>query len=192
MRFSLSARLLPMLILGLSLLPQAVAAQPKIGVVDIARALSETEDGRQAKDKLKKLFDSRQKALDKKKNELMAMKESVEKQASVLSREVLAQKSQELQKAFGALQNTYMEFQKELAAKEGELTKDILDRMELIVRRIGQAEGYALILDRTEAGVVYVPTTYDLTDLLIQRYNAGEGRDSGGKTSSTKSTKKKK
>jgi hypothetical protein len=32
-------------------------------------------------------------------------------------------------------------------------------------------------MDRGEAGVVYVPSTYDLTDLLIQRYNAGEGRE---------------
>jgi len=190
MRFSISARILSMALFGLTLVPQMAAAQSKIGVVDITRALSETEDGRQAKDKLKKLFDSRQKALDKKKDELMAMKEGVEKQASVLSREVLAQKSQELQKAFASLQNTYMEFQKELAAKEGELTKDILDRMEVIVRRIGQSEGYALILDRTEAGVVYVPTTYDLTDLLIQRYNAGEG-DDAVKSPAKKSGKKK-
>ena len=70
-----------------------------------------------------------------------------------------------------------MEFQRELAAKEGELTKAILERMQRIMRRIGQAEGYTLILERNEAGVVFVPSTYDLTDVLIQRYNAGEGKE---------------
>jgi outer membrane protein len=192
MRFTLSAQLLAVVLLGLTLGPLSASAQSKVGVVDISRALSETEDGHKAKAKLKQLFDSRQKALDKKKDELMAMKESVEKQASVLSRDVLAQKSQELQKAFAALQGTYMEFQKELAAKEGELTKGILERMERIVRRIGQAEGYGLILDRNEAGVVYVPTTYDLTDVLIQRYNAGEGSTGGDKKAATKKPAKKK
>jgi outer membrane protein len=84
---------------------------------------------------------------------------------------------EDYQKAFGELQTTYLEFQRELAAKEGELTKPIMERMQKIMRRVGQAEGYSLILERSEAGVVYIPSTYDLTDVLIQRYNAGDSRD---------------
>lgn len=181
MRFPKTARILLLALIGLTLAPLVAGAQGKVGVVDIARALKETEDGRKAQAKLKKLFDAKQKSLDKKKNELVAMKESVEKQASVLSREVLAQKSQELQKAFSSLQNTYMGFQQELAKKEQELTKDILARMQQIVRRIGQKEGYSVILDKNEAGVVFVPTTNDLTDLLIQRYNGGSKKGKKGK-----------
>ena len=149
----------------------------KIGVVDMQRALMETEDGRKAKDQLKKLFESRQKTLDKQQEDLKAMKEGLEKQQSVLSREVLGKKAEELQKKFAELQTTYMEFQRELQAKEGEMTRPILDRMQRIMKRIGQADGYALIMERGEAGVIYVPSTYDLTDVLIQRYNAGEGKD---------------
>ena len=181
MRFLPTTRFLTLLLVGIGLAPAVAFGQHKIGVVDISRALAETEDGRNAKAKLKELFDSRQKSLDKQKNDLMAMKESVEKQASVLSQDVLAKKSQELQKAFANLQTTYMEFQKELAAKEAELTKDILARMERIVRRIGQKEGFTLVLDRNEAGVVYVPSSYDLTDLLIQEYNSGGGAAAKGK-----------
>jgi len=160
-------------------LPHVASAQ-KIGVVDMQRALTETEDGRKAKDQLKKLFDQRQKTLDKQQTDLKTLKDSLEKQRDVLSREVLAKKLEEYQKAFGELQTTYMEFQRELAAKEGELTKPILERMQRVMKRIGQADGFALIIERGEAGVVYVPSTYDLTDLLIQRYNAGEGRDDSG------------
>jgi outer membrane protein len=157
--------------------PGVAAAQTKIGVVDMQRALMETEDGRKAKENLKKLFEQRQKTLDKQQTDLKTLKEGVEKQRDVLSREVLAKKLEEYQKAFGELQNTYMEFQRELQAKEGELTKPILERMQRVMRRIGQTDGYALILERGEAGVVYVPSTYDLTDVLIQRYNAGEGKE---------------
>ena len=149
----------------------------KIGVVDMQRALMETEDGRKAKAQLKQLFEQRQKTLDKQQEDLKGMKEGLEKQQSVLSREVLGKKAEELQKALAELQQTYMEFQRELAAKEGEMTRPILDRMQRIMKRIGQSDGYALIMERGEAGVIYVPSTYDLTDVLIQRYNAGEGRD---------------
>lgn len=153
------------------------AESPKIAVVDLQRALHETEDGRKAKATLKRVFDERQKTLDKQQNDLKAMKESLDKQHDVLTPAVLAKKQEELQKAFTELQTTYMEFQRELQAKEGELTKDIIERMQRIMRRVGQTEGYTLILERNESGVLYVPTNYDLTDLLIQRYNSGEGKD---------------
>ena len=148
----------------------------KVAVVDMQRAMNETEDGRKAKASLKKVFEERQKTLDKQQNDLKTLKESLEKQRDVLSREVLAKKLEEYQKAFAELQTTYMEFQRELASKEGELTKDIIERMQRIMRHVGQTEGYTLVLERSESGVVYVPSNYDLTDLLIQRYNAGEGK----------------
>ncbi len=164
----------------------AHAQSMKIGVVDMQRAINETEDGRKAKDALKKLFDDRQKTLDKQQNDLKSMKESIEKQRDVLSREVLAKKLEEYQKAFAELQTTYMESQRELGAKEGDLTKHIVERMQRIMRRVGQSEGYTLILERNEGGVIFVPTTYDLTDILIQRYNAGEGRSETASESKSK------
>jgi outer membrane protein len=154
-----------------------IAHAQKIGVVDMQRALMETEDGRKAKEQLKKLFDQRQKTLDKQQDDLKAMKESVEKQRDVLAKEVWAKKVEDLQKALAELQTTYMEFQRELQAKEAEMTRPILERMKRIIKRIGQTDSYSLIVEAGEAGVVYVPTSYDLTDVLIQRYNAGEGKD---------------
>jgi outer membrane protein len=161
-----------------SCLPRLAHAQ-KIGVADMQRALTETEDGRKAKETLKKLFEQRQKMLDKQQNDLKTLKDSIEKQRAVLSQDVLQKKAEEYQKAMLELQQTYVEFQREIAAKEGELTKPILERMQRVLRRMGQAEGYALILERGEAGVVYIPSSYDLTDVLIQRYNSGEGKDDG-------------
>jgi outer membrane protein len=165
-----------------------VDAQSKIAVVDMQRALNETEDGRNAKAKLKKLFVRRQKSLDEKQKALKTMKESIEKQRNVLSREALQKKLEEYQKAFVELQTIYVDYQRELATKEAELTKDIIARMQRILRRIGQKDGYALIVERNEAGVVFVPTNLDLTDVLIQRYNAGEGKG-GGKSGGKKKSK---
>jgi outer membrane protein len=163
----------------------------KIGVVDLQRALNETEEGRQAKAKLKSLFDKRQKTLDKQQNDIKTMKEGLEKQKSVLAREALAKKIEEYQQAFGQLQGTYMEFQRELAAKEAEFTQPILEKMQQIVRRIGQKDGYAVIIDRAQGGVVYTPSAYDITDILIQRYNAGEGGKSKAKSKGAAKGKKK-
>jgi outer membrane protein len=75
------------------------------------------------------------------------------------------------------LQQTYGDYQRELQTKEGELTRDIIERMQRIMRHVGQTEGYSLVLERNESGVVYVTSDKDLTDVLIQRYNAGEGKE---------------
>ncbi|MET0389917.1 MAG: OmpH family outer membrane protein [Polyangiales bacterium] len=177
---------LPLASIGLT----AHAEPPlKIAVVDMQRALHETEDGRKAKSTLKKLFEDRQKTLDKQQNDLKTLKESLDKQHDVLTPAVLGKKQEELQKAFSELQTTYMEFQRELQSKEGELTKDIIERMQRIMRRVGQTEGYTLVLERNESGVVFVPSNYDLTDLLIQRYNAGEGKEASADASKPTATK---
>jgi len=179
---SLKRYALPLLaaLVGSALLPHAVGAQAtKIGVVDLQRAINETEDGRKAKERLKKLFDSRQQGLDKKQQELKKLKDELDQQKNVLSRDVLETKVEAYQKQLVELQQVYVENQKELAEKEGELTKDIVARMEKILRRIGQTDGYSMIVERGEGGVIFVPTNLDLTDVVIQRYNAGEGAEGG-------------
>ena len=159
-------------------LPKVASAQAaKIGVVDLQRAINETEDGRKSKDKLKKLFESRQTGLDKKQEDLKKLKEEIEKQQSLWTPEVRQQKFESYQKQLADLQQIYVDYQRELAEKEGELTKTIVERMEKILRRIGQTDGYTLIMERSEAGIIYVPSNLDLTDIVIQRYNAGEGAE---------------
>lgn len=167
-------------------------AQPKIAVVDMQRAINETQDGRTAKAKLKEIFDQRQKALDEKQNMLKSMKDNIDKQRNVLSRDAFQAKVEEYQKALIELQTLYADYQRELATKEAEATKSIIERMQRILTRIGLDEGYTLIIERNEAGVVFVPSSLDLTDTLIQRYNAGQGRsDSDTKNAPTPKSKTK-
>ncbi len=151
-------------------------AEIKVAVVDLQRALQQTEDGRRAKRQLKALFKRRQAELDKRQNELKKLKEQIEKQKDVLSREALRKKLEDYQKRFVELQSTYVEYQRELAQKEAQLTQRILQRMQRIVRRIGQSQGYTVILEANEGGVLWAPSHIDLTDQVIQRYNRGEGR----------------
>lgn len=158
-----------------------VDAQVKIGVVDLQRAINETEDGRQAKRRLTKLFEERQKKLDSAQNSLKSQKESIERQQDVLSEDALKNKVEKYQEDLMALQTEYVDYQRELSTKEAELTKKILDKMQAILRRIGQTDGYTLIVEANEGGIVWVPSNLDLTDVLIQRYNAQAKKSGGGK-----------
>jgi outer membrane protein len=162
-------------------------AQVRIAVVDIQRAMSETEEGRRVKAKLKRLLDRHQRQLDEKQEHVKQMAEDLEKQKNVLSEAALRERYAEYQKALAELQEQYVESQRELVNQEAELTKHILERMMDIVRRMGQSEGYTLIVERNEGGVVWVPSNLDLTDLVIQRYNAEAG--GGGGSTESRSTR---
>jgi outer membrane protein len=118
-----------------------VDAQVKIGVVDLQRAINETEDGRQAKRRLKKVFDERQKSLNDKQESLKAQKESLERQQDVLSKDAFQKKVEKYQADLMELQNEYVQYQQELSTKEAELTQKILEKMQTILRRIGQTDG---------------------------------------------------
>lgn len=158
--------------------PKLYAQTTRIAVVDLQRALNETEDGRRAKARLKRLFKQRQDQLDKSQNELKQQKEQIEQLVKTGANEkILQQRAAEYQKALVELQSKYMEYQRELAEQEGALTREIIARMERILRRLGQTEGYTLIVERNEGGVIWAPSDLDLTDRVIQRYNAGEGRE---------------
>lgn len=172
--------LLAALLVSAALAPRA-HAQTKIAVVDLQRALNETEDGRRAKARLQRLFKQRQDQLDKKQNELKKMKEDIDRQKNVLSRDALQQRMDQYQQAFVQLQQAYVEYQKELGQKEAELTKSILEKMQQILRRIGQSEGYQLIIEVNEGGVIWAPTHLDLTDEVIQQYNSQSGHSRRGK-----------
>ncbi|MCA9643558.1 MAG: OmpH family outer membrane protein, partial [Myxococcales bacterium] len=93
----------------------------KIAVVDTQRAIMETEDGLRAQATLKKLFDKRQQELDKKQRDLQAEKEQIEKQRSVLSKAAYQKRAEKWQNDMMKLQQVFVEYNKELQKKEGQL-----------------------------------------------------------------------
>lgn len=144
-------------------------AQVRLAVVDMQRAILETEEGRRAKNQLKKLFESRQEQLNDRQESLKRLKADLEKQERVLSRDALQKRMSEYQEQLVSLQKNYMEYQQELAQREAELTKQILVNLQGVVRQIGTAEGYTAIFD--QSGIVWAPTHIDLTDRVIAEFN---------------------
>ena len=143
----------------------------KIAVVDLRRALNETNEGKAAMKKLTRHKNKLQKKIENKEKQILKMKETIEKQQNVLTKDALQKKVEEYYRAVTELQQTYMEYQRELAAKETKATQSILEKMVSIIEEIGRSDGYTLILDRSSGAVAWAPSHLDLTDKLIQVYN---------------------
>jgi outer membrane protein len=149
----------------------AAQADTRVAVIDVQRAVMQTEDGLRAQANLKKLFDSRQQELNRKQNELGKQKEEIEKQSKVLSKEALAKRVDDWQKQMNDLQGVFMEYNKELEKKQKEITDPIFEKVLTIVKRLATTENYDLVVDKNT--VAYVRGDLDLTDKCIQIYNSG-------------------
>jgi outer membrane protein len=161
------------LALAVSLAAGTAAAQQsmKVAVVDVQRALMQTEDGLRMQATLKKLFDSRQQELNKKQLDMQKQKEEIDKQSKVLSQQAIQKKVDDWQKQMVELQTTFVEYNKELEKKQRELQEPILDRIMTTIKRIAGTDGFDLIVDR--ATVAFARSDLDLTDRVIQLANGG-------------------
>ena len=150
----------------------------KVAVVDVQHAVMSTEDGIRAQATLKKLFDKRQQELDGKQAELGRAREDIEKQSRVLSREALQKRMEDWQRRMIELQTVFVDYNKELQKKQGELTAPVLKKMMGVIGRVAKKSGYELIIDRQAAP--YARPDLDLTEQVVQMYNSGDAGDSSG------------
>lgn len=162
---------LAILFLAPILFSRSARADMRVAVVDVQRAVMQTEDGLRAQANLKKLFDSRQQELNRKQTDMQKQKDEIEKQSKVLSKEALQKRVDDWQKQMVELQQVFMEYNKELEKKQKEMTDPIFERVMGIVKRLASSENFDLVIDKQT--VAYVRTDLDLTDRCIQIYNSG-------------------
>jgi outer membrane protein len=176
----------------LSLFARPVRAEEvKIGIVDLRRALAETDDGKKARSTLKRDFDKKQKELDEQQEEVKKAIEDLNKKRTLLPADTVRQKEAELQERVGKVQQTYLRHQQDLASKEEEATAPIVERLQRIIGKIAAAENFTVVLDKS-AGVVFAKDYLDLTGQVIRRFNAGEEKAAPApKKAAAQETKKK-
>lgn len=152
---------------------EAVAVPLKIGVVDLNRALNESEEGirsrnilesegRQMQQELKlEEEDLREQALALRNNVLLKPEAKKEKEAALKKREQeLVQKSRT--------------FEQTIRKKERQITSEIFKELKAVIRTVARKEAFDLILEKNAAEVILYmnndPT--DLTVKVIDHYNS--------------------
>ncbi len=166
----------------------AARAETKLGFVDLQRALNEIEEGKSAKATLKRDFDEKQKQLDAKKIEFDKLRQDFEKQAVVMAEQARRDKAAELDRKANELQQFWGQLQKDLSEREREVTRGIFEKMANIVRDIAEADGFTMVLERTDSGLVFAAPALDLTNELIRKYNAKFPGAGGAKKPAAKPT----
>ncbi|MEO8601026.1 MAG: OmpH family outer membrane protein [bacterium] len=151
---------------------EARADSLKIGYVDLQRALNESSAGKSAKEKFKVQVDRLQVDLKKKKDALDAMKEQLEKKASVMKDEEARNMEKDYQRRLRDFERSYKDSQGELQQKDNELTVELLKELQGVIEQFGKENSYSIILEQSSSSVLYGSPELDLTEQIIARYNA--------------------
>ncbi len=143
----------------------------KIGVVDLKRVLDNSSAGKSAQAELTKQGKKMQEELEKRKAEIEEIQKNIERQAAVMSKEAREEKNRDLQIKVYDFKNLEKKYRSELRKSERKKLIKIQKEVLSIAQEIGKKEGYLIIIEKSAA--IYVPKTLDLTDKVIQEYNAG-------------------
>lgn len=171
------------LVVTLGAARMASAQAAKIGYFDVKRVLTELEDAKAAKARLEGELKKKQKQLDEMKADLEKAQRELEQKKPVLAPSALAAAEGDLMQKAQAAQKLYFELQQDLAAKEQQAIVEVMGRLEPVVREIADAEGYAYVFEKENAGLIVAPSSGDLTSQVIRKYNQKhpQGAKGGGK-----------
>ncbi len=168
-RFHVATALVALAMLGLA---RPAAAELKIGIVDLQRALNESAAGKKAKEQFKAEFDKTQNALKAEKDRLDKMKDDLDKQSTILKADERKAKADEFDRRQRDLRRKLEDSDAELRKKDSELTGDILKDLAEVIQQIGQRDNYTVILENSSSSVLYGAKSIDVTDEVIRTFDA--------------------
>ncbi len=142
----------------------------RIAVVDINKVLNESEAGQAAKKKMETRYGELKKNIDAKQDEARKMKDELDKQKVMLGKEKLKEREDALQAKVNEVRQLTQEGEREMQSRQGELTREVLKRIEVQIEALVKAEKYDLVLERS-TGVVHAVDSMDITARVLDLVN---------------------
>jgi outer membrane protein len=158
---------------ALSLLPLGAlkADEIKLGYIDTVKIFAEYKETVEAEAVYKKEVDAWKKKASDMEAELAKMREEIQSQSLMLSEEKQAEKKLQFDQKLKEY-NQYMADvfgdEGEAAKRNKELTQPIVEKINAVIAKIAEAEGYTIIFDAAQGNIVYSKKTLDLTARVME------------------------
>ena len=164
------------LVLGLaSILLWGTAAQDepiRVGIVDIEHAISSTEEGKAAREEFARKQREAEAQVQPMYERYRALEEEIKAKKFVLSDEALFQKQLDLAEMRNQIQNKGKEIEGQLQVDQKRLEGPLTAKLVNIIEDLGKSQGFTMILRRGTPGLLYTREALDITDIVIEKYNA--------------------
>jgi outer membrane protein len=150
----------------------------KIGYIHSQKILAEFKDAKDAQQKTDELNQQWQKEGLEMQKQLQEMQDSFDSQSLLLSESKKAEKAQEIQTLYLKLQQFQQQKWQpgsgEIFAKEKEFMEPVLEKINIVIKKVGDAEGYDYIFDTASGNILYASDKMpDLTDKVLAELEKG-------------------
>ena len=151
------------------------AVGPRVAVFNADRIMAESQPGQQALALFNQLRDQRVAELQVQQDQINTLQQQSISVAPGSPDAVRLQR--EAENAMLQLERLQQDVQQELGVRQNELTSEITQKISDIIAVMGEEEGYTLIFNALQSGLVYVDPVLDITDEIIRRVDAMSAPD---------------
>jgi len=164
---------------------QTPPSTPRIGIIDIQKAIVSTKDGQKAAAELETEMAPRRKDVDAKQAEINSLKDQLQKGANTLSDSAKEELYRNIDEKTKRLNRTMEDDQAELQQEQDRLLRDLSQKIMVVINKYALDNGFSLIIDvsNPQTPVLYASTALDVTRDIIDLYDKNSGAMSTPATS---------
>lgn len=149
----------------------AQTAPSRVAIIDVQKVLAQSNLGKQAYDKLKKMQDEKIERAKGMEEELRKLDADIAAKRISLSDEKVVEMTKQLADKKINMQRYAQDADREVAeARDRELLA-LENKIKPVIDAIGKEMGLAAIFNKFESGLIYASDAIDITDSVVKRFN---------------------
>ena len=165
------AAILASLILAIAM---PAAAQQKLAVIDIQRVVTESDPGKEVMQKLRALTDAKAQEGQALQQQLVALQDQFSKQRFTVSESKQAEMSKQIEDKQIAIRRFQDDAQREVTEAQRRELGGLEELILPIINQVGNEQGFTMIFNKFQSGLVYASDSVDITDEVIRRFNTAQ------------------
>ncbi len=163
------------LAIGLVALAAPTFAQQKIAVIDVARIMTESARGKKVMADIERVQAERASELQAMNDELTDLQRRFQEGRLSLAEDRLLELQGEIEDKTRLFERAREDAQRAVQKRRSEDIQKVEAEVFPIINAVGEEQGYSLIFNKFQSGLVYADEAVDITDLVIERFNAATG-----------------
>lgn len=153
---------------------QAIAAEMKVGYVDVKSAIENTKAYRDGLQRLEGLKNQKQKDLSTLRNRITKAEKDLFNQSMAMSQDMASKKQQDLNDLKKTFKRQQQDAREALMMEKNRLDQGVLKKFYDAVRAYGKAQKYDMILP--SSSVIYGSDAHDITSKITQILDKGNSK----------------
>ena len=160
------------ILLAIFLVSPVLAADLKIGYVDIAKILNDSPAAKAAQKKLEQEFTPRNKKLEAQAKKINKQKEKLKKESDIMSKDQIVALQRKITKGERELKRDATEAQEDFKLRRRDELGKIENRLKEVILSIAESGNYDLIM--TNADVTYASdkSSINITAKVLKKFNS--------------------